>query len=553
MTLQKATHVADVFFKTVQLGKTTFGELAASIAQVAPIAAASNIELEQVFAAIASLTKQGTPTAEAITQIRQAILALNDNLGDGWAKTMTLQDGMIKLREASGGSDTKLKNMVGRVEGLNAILALTGKSTQMAASDLAAVGNAADAATKAYDEQNKAIQRNIDITKQWVNAKITGAMRDMWNGMYAKIGEWKSSWDTMDKFLKDTNASLERFLGLSDEVKAKKSSGNPGGFDIFTGNSLEQVTQQTKQTVEESAKMNEEWTVAGKTMNEIANHITYVQNELGDMIPGTEAWRAKVAEVNKLQDMISTNMDKQKRSLSEMMELAKNMGIKGRGAETIPGDIFGNKDMAGINGFTGVDPKEKLNQELEGEKKIAKQREDGLSAANNLVSTLTRRFDKAGDGFLSDLQEGISFISDMISMVSDVSTIISSLATLSTFALHSGGTVSMSSGVAKKVPAFKNGVQFTVPDGYENDSFLMRVSSKEKVSVYPSWAASQAGQDSNNTAILNHISKQLGALNMNLALKDWNVHVENNAPNVETVVKTQKQVERRLLNNGVDL
>ena len=73
MSAEEAGTVSDQLFTTVRLGKTTFGELGASIAQVAPIAAAYGISIDQVLGAVASLTKQGTPTAQAMTQILSLI------------------------------------------------------------------------------------------------------------------------------------------------------------------------------------------------------------------------------------------------------------------------------------------------------------------------------------------------------------------------------------------------------------------------------------------------------------------------------------------------
>ncbi|MGC9355908.1 MAG: phage tail tape measure protein, partial [Mariniphaga sp.] len=90
----------------MEKGKTTFPELASNIAQVAPLAASMNITFEEVAASVASLTKQGVNTPMAFTQIRQAILSVNDVLGDGWQKSMTFQEALQKVRDMAGGSDT---------------------------------------------------------------------------------------------------------------------------------------------------------------------------------------------------------------------------------------------------------------------------------------------------------------------------------------------------------------------------------------------------------------------------------------------------------------
>jgi len=147
----EAEHVADVLFKTVEKGKTTFPELAQNIATVAPMASAMNISLEEITGSIATLTKQGNTTPVALTQIRQAIIGLNENLGDGWSEAMTFQEALQQVRDMAGGSDTKLKEMMGRVEGMNAVLSLTGDKALEAASDLDTMTTAVGSMQTAYE------------------------------------------------------------------------------------------------------------------------------------------------------------------------------------------------------------------------------------------------------------------------------------------------------------------------------------------------------------------------------------------------------------------
>ena len=136
LSAEKASSVSDQLFTTVRLGKTTFGELGSSIAQVAPIAAAYGIGIDEVLAAVASLTKQGTPTAEAMTKIRAAIQGTANELGDAAFQGRTFQEALQLINEKAGGSASKMKEMLGTDEGLAAALALTGKNARSAASDL---------------------------------------------------------------------------------------------------------------------------------------------------------------------------------------------------------------------------------------------------------------------------------------------------------------------------------------------------------------------------------------------------------------------------------
>jgi TP901 family phage tail tape measure protein len=149
-----AESISDALFTTVRLGKTTVEELAHSFSTVAPIASASGVAFDEVLAATATLTKQGTPTAQAMTQIRAAILSMNEHLGDGWSATMTLQEGMQAMSDKAGGSQVALRNLTGRVEGMQGILGITGANAQMAASDLAELARSAGATGKAFAEVN---------------------------------------------------------------------------------------------------------------------------------------------------------------------------------------------------------------------------------------------------------------------------------------------------------------------------------------------------------------------------------------------------------------
>jgi len=154
MDASRADEASDILFTTVRLGKTTLTELSQSLAQVAPLANASGIALSEVAAGVATLTKQGTPTAQAMTQIRGAIIAMNRELGDGWSKTMTMQQGMQAMADKAGGSNVALKNLTGRVEGMLAILGTTGDKAKGAADDLDQMTKSAGATGAAFKKMS---------------------------------------------------------------------------------------------------------------------------------------------------------------------------------------------------------------------------------------------------------------------------------------------------------------------------------------------------------------------------------------------------------------
>jgi len=190
LSAEQSAAVSDTFFTAVRLGKTTFGEMAASISQAAPLASAYGVSFNEIAAAIASITKQGTTTPVALTQIRAALIAVNEELGQGWSDAMSFQDAMQEIADRAQASGKDLKEFTGRVEGALAILQTTGKNAKGAAEDLQAIADSAGAADKAYSQmaqssinQSKIMKNNIDAALKplgdWVANKSTGFARAM--------------------------------------------------------------------------------------------------------------------------------------------------------------------------------------------------------------------------------------------------------------------------------------------------------------------------------------------------------------------------------------
>ena len=70
---ERAADVSDLLFSIVKRGKTRFGELAPSIGLVASTAASANVSLEELGAGIATLTRAGIRTENAVTAVNRVI------------------------------------------------------------------------------------------------------------------------------------------------------------------------------------------------------------------------------------------------------------------------------------------------------------------------------------------------------------------------------------------------------------------------------------------------------------------------------------------------
>lgn len=73
MSAEDVTRVSDILINTQNLGKTTVDELASSIGMVLPITAQLNMSFEDTMAVMATLTKNGIGTSQAVTGLKAAL------------------------------------------------------------------------------------------------------------------------------------------------------------------------------------------------------------------------------------------------------------------------------------------------------------------------------------------------------------------------------------------------------------------------------------------------------------------------------------------------
>lgn len=203
LSADDAERVSDQLFTTARLGKTTFGELGQSIAQVAPIAASYGVEMDQVLAAVATLTKSGTPTAQAMTQIRAAIIGTSKVLGDGAFNSRTFQDALAEVANKAGGSESKLRELIPEVEAVNGVLGLTGIKAQDAAEHLKAMNDSAGATSAAFE----LMMNDVDKQMTLLSNNIQAALRPMGQAILKEVSEVAEAFN--EAF---ANGDLERSL-----------------------------------------------------------------------------------------------------------------------------------------------------------------------------------------------------------------------------------------------------------------------------------------------------------------------------------------------------
>ncbi|WP_052045127.1 phage tail tape measure protein [Caloranaerobacter azorensis] len=168
--------VADQMLMAQNYGKTTFGEMAQSIGNVIPIAASLNVSTKELFGSLATLTKNGIGTSEAVTGLKAAFSniikpskqasELADELGIefnaahfksvGWAKFLD------EIREKTGGNAEKMAQLFGSVEALNAVTVLAVTGAEDFAGALQAMEQSAGQTQKAFQKMDQGANDSIE-------------------------------------------------------------------------------------------------------------------------------------------------------------------------------------------------------------------------------------------------------------------------------------------------------------------------------------------------------------------------------------------------------
>lgn len=182
--------VSDLAFTTVQLGQTTFPELAAAIGKAVPLAAALGVEVEELFAAEATLTGVTGTAAEVTTQMRSALVALTkptaemrdlmERIGVKSGKEFIEAAGGIKgalelVTQDAQASGIELTKYFGRVEAVTAALALTGGQSEVFDQKFQAMNNSVGATSRAFREVTEGVNEygySVDQTARALDVLV---------------------------------------------------------------------------------------------------------------------------------------------------------------------------------------------------------------------------------------------------------------------------------------------------------------------------------------------------------------------------------------------
>ena len=224
MSVEEADDLANKFLITQNLGKTTFGEIAANIGEIAPNAKIAGISIDDVLAAIATLTAQGLSTSEAITQINGALNSIidptkeakeaADSLGISFdndtLKSMGLIDFLNYVRDAAGENNDALTDLFGNIRGFKALAGLT-EQTELYNEALRQMSEDTSTLDEAFTTMTDTVKYKSDVLKTTVEnigALTFDNVTDSLKGMF----------DYLNSIASDVYDSIS-FSGVGEEFK----------------------------------------------------------------------------------------------------------------------------------------------------------------------------------------------------------------------------------------------------------------------------------------------------------------------------------------------
>lgn len=173
LKVKDAGMLTDWFYQIVKSGKTTGPELAQSLGQIAATAAASGISLDELGAALATLTTT-MPTNIAVTSLAASIRSLMNPTDDvrkqAAALGIDLSMAAIKARGFGGVMDEIYRKTQGRgdligklfpAESSRAIMALAGTQLDTLKQNIVDFGNKGGAAANAFNEKVKSSDEQL--------------------------------------------------------------------------------------------------------------------------------------------------------------------------------------------------------------------------------------------------------------------------------------------------------------------------------------------------------------------------------------------------------
>lgn len=234
VTAEATQKVADLGAKAVEIGQTTFPELAASIGEVVPMSVALGVSQEELFAIMGTFSGVTGNASLVTTQLRSALSGLLDpskelaglykQLGVSSGQALIEQQGLAgalqTVAASAEASGIPLPKMLGRVEAVTLALALSGNQADAYAQNLDKMKNAAGTVDRQFRAQTDGINK-LGFSFDQLRAKIEVIGQDLGDALAPAVQGLLN--DFIQPFIGKIREMATWFSKLSPETR--KSAG----------------------------------------------------------------------------------------------------------------------------------------------------------------------------------------------------------------------------------------------------------------------------------------------------------------------------------------
>ena len=240
-----AAEATDVLVATVREGKLEASELSSAIGKILPIAEAAGVSFNELGASIAALTRIGLNTSEAVTGVRSVLIALSKESSKGRAELKKLGTSfaelrasvrdrgllqtLIDLRERIGDNETAMQEIIGRAEGVTAVLALTGSQVDEVSGIFERMAVVAGALDTAFLAISSGIDQKLKLSVAGLNASmvrlgnvVAPLVIDGLDGMALTVKTLADGFDFLSESVGDVLAQFDLFVSKDFRINALK-------------------------------------------------------------------------------------------------------------------------------------------------------------------------------------------------------------------------------------------------------------------------------------------------------------------------------------------
>ncbi|MSA70949.1 phage tail tape measure protein [Holdemania massiliensis] len=260
MDVSETDKIHKILMATQNKGITTVGELGSVLAQVTPTAAAMSVSFEQVGAALATMTAQGKPTAQATTQLNslfaelgksgtQASVALDEatkntdyagkSFQDLMAAGVPLNEVLDLMDDYAKDNNKSLLDMFSSIEAGKAALSMAGKNAEQYTSNLNAMSTSTDLVGEAYEKMSDTFEdksrvmgeslKNVGIQAY---EKFKEPLKDAMEGSISEVDKLSKEMSS-GKLSKSVDTIAGAFSGLLKELVKLAGEWIPKMIDGF--------------------------------------------------------------------------------------------------------------------------------------------------------------------------------------------------------------------------------------------------------------------------------------------------------------------------------